>query len=242
VVKRAVALLLAVALLAGCLPQEPDARVLFIGNSYTFYNDLPQMVAELADSVGMRIEVEAVTKGGAGLRDHLRDGVASERIKSGDFDYVVIQEQSALPSDTTAAHELMFPAANAFATQAASSGAQLVLFETWGHRSGFPQTGHSTYWTMQRAINSTYDELSALLGKPVAPAGEAWLLSLQSNPGIRLHDPDDSHPSLEGSYLAALVITATITGESPDDMSADIGVPAETAGQLRLSASSAMAP
>ncbi|MEX2251753.1 MAG: hypothetical protein WD895_06745 [Acidimicrobiia bacterium] len=239
--KRAV-LLLTVALVVGCTPHPPDATVLFIGNSYTFYNNLPQMVSELGASLDMRIEVESVTKGGAGLRDHLGDGVAGERIKSGDFDYVVVQEQSALPSDVNAAHELMFPAAINLASLAAASGAQLVLFETWGHRSGFAQTGHFDYWSMQRAIISTYNELSTLLGKPVAPAGEAWLLSLQTNPGIRLHDADDSHPTLEGSYLAALVITATITGRSPEEMSVDLGVPAETARQLRISATSVMAP
>jgi hypothetical protein len=232
---------LALALLAGCLPREPDARVLFIGNSYTFYNNLPQMVSDLADSAGVRIEVEAVTEGGAWLRDHLRDGVAGERIGSGDFDYVVIQEQSAVPSDLNLAREQMYPSAISFSSEAAAAGATLVLFETWGHLSGFSQTGHSSYNSMQNEINSTYHELSELLGKPLAPAGEAWQISLNSARGIRLHDPDKSHPTPEGSYLAALVIAATITGVSPEEMTADLGVPTAVANLLREYAVEAMA-
>jgi len=240
-VKRAATLLFAILLLAGCLPRAPDARVLFIGNSYTFYNDLPQVVSDLARSVDIRLEVEAVTEGGAWLRDHLRAGTAGERIRSGDFDYVVIQEQSAVPSDNNLAREQMYPPAIAFASDAASSGATLVLFETWGHLSGFADTGHATYQSMQTAINSTYHELAELLGKPLAPVGEAWQISLTSAGGIRLHDADNSHPTLEGSYLAALVITATITGESPDDMTSDLGVPTAVANLLRQYATTALA-
>jgi len=240
VVKRAATLLLAIVLLAGCLPREPDARVLFIGNSYTFYNNLPQMVLDLADSAGMRIEVEAVTEGGAWLRDHRRSGTAGQRLRTGDFDYVVIQEQSAVSSDTNLAREEMYPAAIAFASDAAATGTTLVLFETWGHLSGFSGTGHSSYQSMQNAINSTYHELSELLGKPLAPVGEAWQISLVSARGIRLHQSDRSHPTLEGSYLAALVITATITGESPESMTADLGVSTAVANLLRQYAAEAM--
>jgi hypothetical protein len=241
VVKRAAALLLAIGLLAGCLPGEPDARVLFIGNSYTFYNNLPRMVADLADSAGIHLDVDAVTEGGAWLGDHRRAGTAGERIRSGDFDFVVIQEQSAVPSDNNLAREEMYPAAIAFASDAAASGATLVLFETWGHLSGFSGTGHSSYQSMQNAINATYHELSELLGKPVAPAGEAWQISLTSARSIRLHDADGSHPSLEGSYLAALVIAATITGESPQDMTDDLGISTAVANLLRQYATEAVA-
>jgi hypothetical protein len=94
---------------------------------------------------------------------------------------------------------------------------------------------------MQNAINATYHELSELLGKPVAPAGEAWQISLTSARSIRLHDGDGSHPSLEGSYLAALVIAATITGESPQDMTADLGVSTAVANLLRQYATEAVA-
>ncbi|MEX2651460.1 MAG: hypothetical protein WD473_03300 [Acidimicrobiia bacterium] len=239
--RRVASLLLALSLLAGCLPKEPDASVLFIGNSYTFYNNLPQMVSDLADSAGQRIEVDSVAVAGAWLEDHIREGTAGERIRSGDFDYVVIQEQSAVPSDPNLARERMYPAAIALASDAALSGASLVLFETWGHLSGFSQTGHSSYQSMQNAINSTYHELSDLLGKPLAPVGEAWQISLTSARGIRLHQSDRSHPTLEGSYLAALVITATITGESPDDMTADLGVPTAVANLLREYATTAVA-
>jgi hypothetical protein len=240
-VKRVAGLLLVLAVIAGCLPQEAEARVLFIGNSYTFYNNLPHLVADLAESAGMRIEVESVTEGGAWLRDHLRKGTAGERISSGDFDYVVIQEQSAVPSDLDLAREEMYPPAISFSSKATATGATLVLFETWGHLSGFPQIGHDTYNSMQNEINSTYQELSELLDRPLAPAGEAWQISLNSARGIRLHDADKSHPTLEGSYLAALVIAATITGESPEDMTADLGVPTAVANLLREYAAKAVA-
>ncbi len=233
-------LLLAIVLLSACFSGEPDARVLFIGNSYTYYNDMPEMVSQLAGSVGVDIEVDAVVEGGAWLRDHRQDGVASGKIGSGEFDYAVIQEQSAVPSDPELARSVMFPAANGFANDALVADATLVLFETWGHLSGFADTGHSNYNSMQNAINATYAELSELLDAPVAPAGEAWQASLNGGTGTRLHQADKSHPTIEGSYLAALVIASTITGVSPSEMTFDPGLPEGVASLLRTYASQAM--
>ena len=178
-------LLLAIVLLSACFSGEPDVRVLFIGNSYTYYNDMPEMVSRLAESVDVDVEVDSVVEGGAWLRDHFRKGVASDKIASGEFDYAVIQEQSAVPSDPALAREVMFPAASGFAADAATADTTLLLFETWGHLSGFADTGHGNYNSMQNAINSTYEELSELLDQPVAPAGEAWQAALNA----RLGDP-----------------------------------------------------
>lgn len=237
-VKRAF-LLLAAVLLGACFSGEPDARVLFIGNSYTFYNDLPVMVSRLAESVDLDVEVDSVVEGGAWLRDHRRNGLASDKIATGEFDFAVIQEQSAVPSDPELAHEVMFPAANGFANDAVAADTTLVLFETWGHLSGFADTGHGNYNSMQNAINATYAELSDILNQPLAPAGEAWQAALNANSGIRLHQPDKSHPTTEGSYLAALVITSTITGVSPTEMTFDAGLPVGVASLLRTYAGQA---
>jgi hypothetical protein len=239
-VKRAF-LLLAIVLLGACFSGEPDARVLFVGNSYTFYNDMPVMVSRLAESVDVDLEVDTVTEGGAWLRDHRQNGVASDKITSGEFDYAVIQEQSAVPSDIELAREVMFPAASAFANDALAADATLVLFETWGYLSGFADTGHDNYNSMQNAINATYHELADLVGQPLAPAGEAWQEALNAGSGIRLHQQDRSHPTTEGSYLAALVIASTITGVSPTEMTFDAGLPVGVASLLRQYAAQAIA-
>ena len=72
-------------------------RILFIGNSFTAQNDLPGLIASVADQSGHHVEHQLVSHGGASLRRHWNGGEAKRLIESGKFDVVVLQEQSTLP-------------------------------------------------------------------------------------------------------------------------------------------------
>src|SRR6476620_10904678 len=79
-------------------PESPRSlNVLFIGNSFTQRNDLPGLVAHLATAADRSLTHRLISAGGASLRRHWNAGAAAEAIKTGDFDFVVLQEQSTLP-------------------------------------------------------------------------------------------------------------------------------------------------
>src|SRR6516162_6874709 len=71
-------------------------KVLFIGNSFTARNDLPGLVARLAEARGKSLQHRLISAGGASLRSHWNAG-AAKAIQEGQCDCVVLQEQSTLP-------------------------------------------------------------------------------------------------------------------------------------------------
>lgn len=232
-------MVLVLAILVSCSP-EPELRVLFIGNSYTASNDLPGMVRDLASSAGHHVEVAARAPGGWWLRDHAGSSGTIDAIARGEFDFVVLQEQSMVPADRRLAERESVPAARGLTTRVNQSGARPVLFMTWGHRRGSREVGHSSYEMMQVAIADTYDRLATATIGEVAPVGAAWWMSLAERPDIVLYQPDGSHPAVAGTYLAGAVIAGVVLDVDPTEFEADLDLSADQAGALRSFASRAL--
>lgn len=226
------------ALLLTACSTGPTVSVLFVGNSYTTSNDLPGMVRAFGDAVGTSIETQTRAPGGWWLRDHRGSADTVGVIAEGEFDYIVLQEQSMVPADRSLADSASRPAVVGLATLA--TGADIVMFMTWGHRNGSTEVGHASYDSMQIAIANTYDRLAAAVVGDVAPVGAAWWMALAERPDINLYEPDGSHPSQAGSYLAAAVIAATLLGVDPAELDADLGLDGEVADALRGFASRAV--
>lgn len=128
----AVVLLLAVAVYtwqASAGNGEP-VSVLFVGNSYTTSNDLAGVFSELAAAGGYDADVEVVAEGGAWLRDHVDAGQARNALAGGDWDFVVLQEQSIVPASPTERLNAMFPAVRRLVSIAEDRNAEPVLFLT----------------------------------------------------------------------------------------------------------------
>lgn len=225
--------------LAACI-SEPEARILFVGNSYTTSNDLPGTVAALAKSAGHPVEVDTRAPAGWWLRDHVGSSDTLDRIATGDFDYVVLQEQSMVPADRRLAERESVPAARRLGTRVDQSGARVVMFMTWGHRGGSREVGHRSYDSMQIAIADTYERLGEAVVGPVAPVGAAWWMALAERPDIILYQSDGSHPSANGTYLAAAVLTATLLGVDPTEFDTDLDLIPDHAASLREFASRAV--
>ena len=228
------ALLMAVVagvVLFGC-SSEPEARVLFVGNSYTSTNDLPGIVHRLAASTGHNVEVEVTAPGGWWWRDHAA-GSTGDLISSGEFDFVVFQEQSMVTAAPEMARRESRPPLVDMGLTARMTGAKPILFMTWGHRNGSSEVGHGNYDSMQQAITATYHELADAVIGEVAPVGTAWSMTLEERPDIALHQADGSHPTQEGSYLAAAVITATILDIDPTTIEDNLDLDKDTARVLR---------
>jgi len=183
---------------------QATSRVLFIGNSLTTSNDLPRMVSELARTRGrMAIEVETVAYGNFSLEDHWQRGEARRAIATGGWTTVVLQQG---PSALAESRVLLVEYARRFDEEIRRVGAQTALYMVWPARvrdGDFP------------AVSASYAAAARRVDGRLLPVGDAWRAAWRLEPDLDLYGPDGFHPSPLGSYLAALVICAELTGESP---------------------------
>ncbi len=225
--KKTYLLLLLLALFKTSFSQE-EIKVLWLGNSYTFVNNLPEMVNELSFGTDRIVTSESICPGGCTLFQHVESLNSLSAIKKGDWDYVVLQEQSQLPSIDYYRHNAMKPAYQTLydTIMLYNPEAKVVGYMTWGRRFGGQQCvnfGEGLYCSadfidfnhMQDTMSVAYCENAYATDSYVSPVGDAWKESLSQNDKIILHSSDDSHPSYEGSYLAACVFHAVFWNDSP---------------------------
>jgi hypothetical protein len=217
-------------------------QVLFIGNSYTFVNNMPEMFASLVRDAGYNVRVEMTATGGWTLADHVASQETRKLIAEGTWDYVVLQEQSVIPSVAQRRTTEMSPAARVLVDQIHAAGGQPLLFMTWGRRDGLPDYGFDNFTSMQAQLQSGYTKVAESLDTAVVPVGLAWQRRFEENSAISLWDSDGSHPSVEGSYLTACVFYAFIVEESPIGLEFTAGLHAERALQLQRTASKTVFP
>jgi prepilin-type N-terminal cleavage/methylation domain-containing protein len=198
-------------------------RVLFIGNSYTLANDLPNLIATLARAAGdaPAFTYDSQLVGGATLQQHWNDGIALGKIRQGNWDFVVLQEQSQTPLFNEDAFDQY---ATLFDAEIKKQGAITLFFMTWARQS-LPQT--------QAGLTRAYTNIAQKLHGEVAPVGSAWRNSLTSKPTLVLHDSDGSHPNPAGSYLAACVFYGHIYGKSPSGLPPQLTVSPTDAAWLQ---------
>lgn len=185
-------------------------KALFIGNSFTARNNLPGLIAQLAAARGQNLQHRLISAGGASLRNHWNAGEALKAIQTGQYDYVVLQEQSTLPIKNP---KRMHENVRLFDEAIKVAGTKTILYMTWA-RQHAPDS--------QQAITDAYTSIGRELGAPVVPVGVAWQRFLRKHSEPALHDRDESHPTLAGSYLAACVFLAVLFKESPVGIAGDV--------------------
>ena len=198
--------------------QKADSvRILWIGNSYTFYNDLPRMVENMAAENGIPVSTTRVLKGGEKLSGHLQNPELHKQLEKGVWDYVVIQEFSSTPAYSTkyvAENILPYAAEIDSIAKKFSPDVETVYYMTWGHKNGnVRQTDYpldDTYESMQERILTTYTDMAYENNGTLAPVGIAWRNVRQKYPEIELYIEDNFHPSPAGSYLAANTLFASM--------------------------------
>lgn len=199
---------------------EPSLSILFIGNSYTYVHDMPALIAGLAEAAGHKIETDQHTPGGCSFEKHVKDGKAAAKIGARKWDVVVLQEQSLRPLANPAA---MKEYAGKLHEEIKRQGSQTVFYLTWARRDK-PQT--------QEAINAAYFSAAKILGARAAPVGIAWQRAMKEDPKLVLYAKDGSHPSAEGSYLAACVFYAMLFDKSPEGLPAELNKGGKTLVKL----------
>lgn len=181
-------------------------RVLIIGNSFTYFNDLPKLL-----STNLGTKVSSATKGSAHLSEHLsaetEQGAATlALLDDGQWDYVVLQEMSTLPIDD---QEQYLSDLSTFVDLVRERGAEPIIYATWAYNTGrWGAEAHGmTMQEMHDALQAAFQEASELTGAPIANVGQAFA---DTGFDSSLYDEDGKHPSEKGSQLAADVIGQVI--------------------------------
>lgn len=181
-------------------------KVLFVGNSYTFVENMPHIVSAMAEEKGIPLIVQTSTAGGATLEDHWKGEKnlkTLQKIETGDFDAVILQDQSVRP---ILEPEKTINDIGLLCKYIRKNGAIPYLFLTWA-REKIPQ--------IQEELNKTYFQAAQNNNVKVVPVGPEWELARKLRPDIHLYSEDGSHPSKLGAYLSACLFFAILTDESP---------------------------
>ena len=225
-------LLLAALVLLSSFCFAQTKSILFVGNSYTQCNGgLENMLKSLAASKGIEIEAEASAIGGYSLQKHCSNQQTLDKIRSKAWDYVVLQEFSLYPSyPPEVVDTITYPYAKILSNMVHDKSVctQLYFYMTWGRKNGY--LSDTTYMPltsfdgMQRRLAESYCEMAVDNDGSVAPVGMAWKYVRDNYPEINLYTEDNSHPSPQGTYLAACVFYASIFNSSPEGASFTYGL------------------
>ena len=227
------------------LDKSKSYSFLFIGNSYTHYNDMPEQIfSKILKAAGYNAKVQRITKGGWYLIDSAKssDEVGKQvdaALKAKNYDYVILQEQSTCPA---ASPGKFYTGVRNLAEKVRADGATPVLYGTWGRKAGHSVLANNG-WTnesMTWMISAAYEAIGAELGIDVAYAGLAFYDVYTNNKNINIYDEDLTHPNATGSYLAAMTIFAKITGVDPTTVDYNANLTAETAAILKEAARKAV--
>lgn len=201
-----------------------SCNVLFIGNSYTYVNNLPDMVSQMYATSGDSFDYTMSAPGGCTFQQHCT--VSLPYIQQGGWDYVVLQEQSQLPSfPMNQFMQESYPYAQELCSliRQYSPDAKIVFYMTWGRKNGDPQNGQYypplyTYEGMDSLLYARYMLMAADNYTCVSPVGAVWHYIRDNYPYLDLYQSDDSHPSYFGSYVAACCFYTSFTGRNPHNI------------------------
>lgn len=188
-------------------------RVLFIGNSYTEHMR-PCLSKMLDSSPWKQSHFEFITHSGMRLDQHLADSSTVQKIHTGQWDRVVLQEYSRLPALQGAPVESFQVSVARFNQEIRNSGAKTLLYMTWGRRDGDAENKLvlPDFKTMQRQLTQSYEAAAEQNQAGLVPVGLVWskIREKDSVLGQALYDADGSHPSAKGSCLAAAVFLSNL--------------------------------
>lgn len=195
----------------------PSLRVLFVGNSYTYVNEVPDLVASVAAARGIELVPGMVAEPNFSIEDHLRRRDYEHMLARG-WDWVVLQQgPSSLPEN----QEILRVQAGRAAALAHAHGIRVALFAAW------PALDNAHTWA---AAELSYRNAARANGLCVLPVSTAWRLARERAPVVQLYAQDRLHASAEGSLLAALVLAQGLVPRphylSPPDLSRLLSGPA----------------
>jgi hypothetical protein len=196
--KKSVSFLFLILLTFHAIGQK-KINVLFLGNSLTYSNNLPELMKRIASSDSVEMSYRALCFPNYALIDHWNDGQAQKEIQSGKYNFVVVQQG---PSSQQEGRTYLLDWGIKFDSLCDKHRAKLVSYMVW------PAKDRSQDF---EGVFNSYKLLADSANAIFAPGGQAWQMLWGANPEFKLYGPDNFHPSYSGSLLAALVIYGSIT-------------------------------
>lgn len=222
--------------------------ILFIGNSYTYYHSYPVIFKEIAWREGHYADCSLFVSGGYTMRRHLDNKYCMDVVKKGGYDWVMLQDQSILPTlnstpdDSGSAKDM---AEMVGKVHQSSPNAKVAIEITWGRRYGNNNFGkyeqyiekyphfYADYDAMQNRLIEVMTAEAEQIGTEINPLGLAWQIVMHERPDIVLYHTDNHHQSYAGAYLSAVVAYLKIYGEKFGSNPANCKLDAQTAAYLR---------
>ncbi|MEZ5016136.1 MAG: T9SS type A sorting domain-containing protein [Flavipsychrobacter sp.] len=206
-------------------------NALFIGNSYTAVNSLPQIVSDIAKSMGDTLTYGIEAPGGYYFLSHIsvNPPATINKIKVGNWNYVILQEQSVNPAQPdNGVNTTLFPYAKRLDSliNLYNNCVETIFYMTWGRKNGdsffcdyyttkFNWPYYCSYNTMDSMIRIRYEQLGDSNNAILSPVGAIWRYIRNNYPNIELYDSDESHPSEAGSYAGACSFYTTLFRKDP---------------------------
>jgi len=239
-----IVILLCILTYSSLFGQSQTKKALFLGNSYTAANSLPQMVADVAASTDDTLIFDSNTPGGYTLQEHSSNQITLNKIVIGNWDYVILQEQSQLPSFPIAQVESdVFPYAKILDSliNVGNTCGETVFYMTWGRKNG--DAANCSFWPpvctyegMDSLLNLRYRMMADSNDAILSPVGAVWKYIRQSYPFIELYLADESHPSVAGTYAAACCFYSSLFRKDPTYITFNSTLSASDAANIRAAA------
>ncbi len=219
----------------------PPMRLLFLGDSLlgistAYSNNIPAILMNLAQNLGDAVSDTTIANASWYLYRFATNSAATNQINSGNYDLVILQDQSQEPSLPVPRDTSMFPACYSLNSMITNKAERTMFYETWGFLNGDSSSdcgsydtpaqyqdcdgGFGSFLSMNIALREGYAMIGNQLNAAISPVGLAWATVRQQQPGLNLYILDDSlgdrHPNSYGAYLAACVFYSSIFGRSPE--------------------------
>jgi len=175
-----------------------DYSLLCVGNSLTYYNDLPTLVKEEAESRKIIINTEMLTQGNYAIVDHWADGKVQNMIRSRKYDYVIIQQG---PSSQAEGRDMLLNGGKQYADLCKANDTKLAYYMVWPSRR--------YYHTFDGVIRN-YTAAAEINDAILCPVGKVWKDHFDKTNDFSYYGPDQFHPSPLGSKVAARVIVSSL--------------------------------
>jgi len=219
-------------------------KALFVGNSYTSVNNLPLTTYQLALSTGDTLIYDSSTPGGYTFNNHLNNSTTTSLIEQGNWNYVILQEQSqnpAFPIGQVQTDVLPYAAQLSDLIRLHNPDGEVMFYMTWGRKNGdtsncpyYPPI--CTYEGMDSLLYHRYLLMAELNNAAVSPVGAVWHYIRDHHPEIELYSSDESHPSLAGTYAAAATFYTVLFKKNPTLITNNLTLEAATAQTIREAA------
>lgn len=175
-------------------PNKAPVKLLFVGNSLTYTNNLPQLVKEVAEMKDVRIKIEVLAFANYALEDHWNDGKLQSLIANGNYDYVIVQQG---PSSQADGKTMLLDYGARIKSLCTQHGAQLAFYMVWPARVNYH---------MFDGVITNYSLAATETNSILCPVGKVWKNHFDKTQDFSYYGPDGFHPSLAGSQRAAEVI------------------------------------